>query len=429
MAPAYYLAITGSVLQRCMETLKSGHRRSLLLPAGISRLPDRVEFLVARLSDSDIRAEAGEPALFLRTASSLTEVASRLDSDPAYAPREMAIITIGTGTAAGHLSGYCLSRSDCCPLEAVRVVDAGLASIQFKRFAGPSPSPVESLRWSRTVGALGERTWRRLRDLNVAVIGCGRSGSLMANSLARVGVRSITLIDPDRLETHNVGEMDLVSLSDVPSLKVDALAERLWHSVPHLRVSSIPESALSSRALVALKGTDLFVSSVDNGSARYTAAMLAKLYLRPLLDIGTGILGAGTSRQLGADIRLILPDRCLLCFGGLADESAARSGFFGLVVSGRESPPAVDWHQQRAGSLRSLNQTATGLALRLLEDFIAARVGESTWIHLDFDRRGIPLLESRSPSPNPECPACPLAGRGDEGIAALHETLRAAASG
>src|SRR5439155_11084011 len=162
MNTVYCLSIMGTVLRHCGEALISRSRHSLLLPAGVSRLPDRMEFLVARLPGSDFRPEAHLPVLLLRTASSLTELRSAIASDPANVPCEAAIITIGLGGAAGHLAGYCLTACGARPLETVRLVDAGLPLIEFRTFAGNRTSPAEDFIWSRTVGALGDRPWRRL---------------------------------------------------------------------------------------------------------------------------------------------------------------------------------------------------------------------------------------------------------------------------
>jgi len=72
------------------------------------------------------------------------------------------------------------------------------------------------------------------------------------------------------------------------------------------------------------------------------------------------------------------PGRCLLCSGGLRDESEARRALASAEAERllRESP--ADWRQQRAGSLASLNALAAGLATRIIEDLskeILSRMG------------------------------------------------------
>lgn len=76
-------------------------------------------------------------------------------------------------------------------------------------------------RWSRTIGALGGYdAWHRLSRLHIGVVGCGRTGSLVAGMLVRLGLRRITLVDEDRVEFHNLGEMEHITERDLGLPKV-----------------------------------------------------------------------------------------------------------------------------------------------------------------------------------------------------------------
>lgn len=281
------------------------------------------------------------------------------------------------------------------------------------------PSAEERERWSRMIGALGEPAWRRMRGLRYCVVGVGRTGSLMAASLVRSGARFVTLIDPDRLERHNLDAMEGVTEEDVGRPKVAAMKERLAALVQGAsQVTALPYSITSLGALIAAKESDLLICCADHDGARLATGALANLYYKPLLDIGTGIHGAGEQRRVGADIRLILPgDRCLLCLGGVANAEQAREVF----APGPH--PVRPWNTQRAGSLRSLNQVAAHLGLRLIEDLAGDRVRRSTWIHLEFDPQGVPMLNERGGTNEPGCSLCRHGGEGDPGIGTVREIL------
>ena len=170
----------------------------------------------------------------------------------------------------------------------------------------------------------------------------------------------------------------------------------------------------------------MLVSCVDHDSARLAAAAIVTLFCKPLLDVATGVHGHGPARQMGLDVRLVFPGHCLMCCGRLGNIAEARQ-----VLASAEAERAFyaqrDWQRERAGSLASLNHCAVGLALRLLEDFIAARVQESTWMHLEFDPAGrlsvvyppVPPVRER-----PTCRLCRLSGWGADGLPQLIELWR-----
>lgn len=286
-------------------------------------------------------------------------------------------------------------------------------------------SDAERERWSRTIGALGgEAIWQRLVGLHIAVIGCSRSGSLAAVTLARSGVRHLTLIDPDVVELHNLGEMDAALAADVGRPKAEALAD-------HLRslltpgggtVAPLVASIADPAALAVVKGCEVLVSCPDHDAARLAAAIAAALYHRVPLDIGTGIhftVGDGPvrNRAMGADVRLILPgDGCLLCRGNLAAYAQAVDDLCHHRPLAALQNRQRQWHTQRAGSLRMLNQPAVGLGLQMLQNLVAERLRASTWAHIEFDAAG--RLQVTYPQPpssgqSASCPLCARAGLGD----------------
>lgn len=70
----------------------------------------------------------------------------------------------------------------------------------------------------------------------IHIIGCGAVGSLLAETIARMGFTNITLYDFDVVCSHNIANQLYVE-SDVGKLKVDALAERLLAINPDLKLS------------------------------------------------------------------------------------------------------------------------------------------------------------------------------------------------
>src|ERR1017187_7939325 len=230
---SYLLSISHSVFERCLGSLLSESVRSILLPAGICRLSDRTEFLAARMPNAEAAVDPSLPTAVIRTTTSPQGLFLSMPSGTSPGQRGTAVMTIGLGPVSGRFTAVCFSSRGPPQIESVRVVGAGMPSLRFLQRGNELPPSAQAQIWSRTIGALGHRTWRTLRDLHIAIIGCGRSGSIVAHSLARFGLRQLTLIDGDRMEIHNLGEMDLATFADLGSSKAGALQNHLRQDAPH----------------------------------------------------------------------------------------------------------------------------------------------------------------------------------------------------
>lgn len=300
-------------------------------------------------------------------------------------------------------------------IDNLRVIGPGLHRVA----RDPIAEAIHGEAFSRLRGALGSEALETLQSLRVAIVGCGRIGSLLASSLARLHVAELTLIDPDNVEGHNLDAMDGVSASDIGRRKVHAVAAGL-RAQGGANVVAIPHTVSCGLGIDAVKRADVLVSCADHALARASVAVLASLYMKPLLDIGVGIArSAGGGLERGADVRLVLPGegRCVACFGGIAQSDQMIVSLTGEVQDER-------WNVRRLGSLRSLNQIAGHLGLTLLEDLARDAISGSSWLRFAADDREGPRIEKLSGSVQSACPVCALSGRADVGLGLLPRTIR-----
>src|SRR5206468_615781 len=89
-----------------------------------------------------------------------------------------------------------------------------------------------------------------------------------------------------------------------------------------------------------------------------------------------------------------------------------------LVSQRRSRGNGEEWHRERAGSLRSLNQIAAGLGVQMLQDLVAERIQSSLWAHIECDDTGRFRISypASGPEGNASCPLCAKAGEGDAGL-------------
>jgi hypothetical protein len=416
------IVVTHADLVATLQTLTQDPRAHVSGPASVTYAADLLE---VRAISGHPQPHQRPPAALLHAATLTLALNSRESLGhqplPDLLPAHPTVVHAGllfVGSGSTRRLHAVLQRPDG-PLERVdevRIVGPGmpiLANTTTPRLT-PLP-PALALRFSRLIGTLGPLAWHRLTDSHIVVAGCGRTGSLVALSLARLGLARVTLIDPDHLEEHNLDAMDGVGMTDLGRPKVHAVRDAMQAVWPQGRVIAHARSLTALDALPLLRAGEVLISCVDDDGARWAAAVAATLYLMPLLDIGVGVHGQGAQRQMGADVRLALPgDGCLLCWGGVArpEQVATLRG-----ATGRRAHAVRDWRDERAGSLRSLNQIAVGLGLRLLEDLYAGRVNGSRWVRLSIDAGGTPtIMPMPAPTVRRSCPLCALRGLGDAGV-------------
>jgi hypothetical protein len=221
-----------------------------------------------------------------------------------------------------------------------------------------------------------------------------------------LGVRKLVLIDEDRDELHNLDATFGLTPIGLGRPKVLNRMDVLKSMRPDdLEVEALPHSVLHPLAAEALRDVDLIVTCVDRDAPRLAAALAARRWCKVHLDIGTGIFGAGAARQLGGDVRLLLPgDACVVCVGGLRNLEEARYEVAAPVRALRRGQRR-DWHEERAGSLVTMNQLAVNFGIQSWLDMLDGAVIRSLWCRLEWTSEGLPIVHFSRMTPT-GCEIC-----------------------
>ena len=108
-----------------------------------------------------------------------------------------------------------------------------------------------------------------LRKSRVAILGCGSLGSTVARLLAKAGVGSLLLVDPDIMTWPNLSRHELGAAS-IRRRKAPELAERIQQEYPHLvNVSYLCKRVgpKTWKSMDEVASSDLIVSTMGNWSA------------------------------------------------------------------------------------------------------------------------------------------------------------------
>lgn len=127
-------------------------------------------------------------------------------------------------------------------------------------------------RYRRNPGTISLKNQHRLFHCHVAVVGCGGLGGYIVEELSRVGLGTLTVIDPDVFEEHNLNRQLYSTLATLGEPKVKAVMQRAGEINP--AVTIIPKQMSLSRENGAelLDQASLVVDALDSIPARIDLA-------------------------------------------------------------------------------------------------------------------------------------------------------------
>lgn len=211
----------------------------------------------------------------------------------------------------------------------VRVSGASL-KIDFANELRPRPAFRDLFR--RTVAMWGSENHARLARLRIGIVGLGSVGSLVAETVARMGCEDLVLIDFDLVEPHNLDRLVTATECDVGRRKVDVAEDRirLVRTAETIQVRAVPSSVAEEKGYKAALDCDVLFSCVDRPRARHILNHFAYGHLIPVIDGGiVARFRNGEFRGADWQVQTVGPERiCLQCLGTYdpADVSTEAAG-------------------------------------------------------------------------------------------------------
>ena len=261
-------------------------------------------------------------------------------------------------------------------------------------------------RYNRQICAFGERGQDILRELTVAIVGLGGTGSLVAQQLAHLGVGAFILIDHDTVEETNLNRVVGAKLDSIGKLKVEVAAELISRVNSLARIHNHAGSVLTEQARKLMCNADCIFVCTDSHVSRAFLSEFAFQYLIPAFDIGVSIsANDGHVRAITGRTQMLAPGLpCLLCSNALdarvireelmTPEQRAADPYF---ISGGVKQPAVI----------SINSTMASLAVTMFLSAFTGVPARARWQSYDALTGNVRVFATK---PDSECPICGVAG-------------------
>ena len=208
------------------------------------------------------------------------------------------------------------------PLERAWIVGDRFASI--RAFDASALSIDET--FDRNVRALGGGVQEALSQLHAGIVGCGGTGSAVAEQLVRLGLRKLTLCDPDQLSASNVTRVYGSTPRDVGQNKVEVLGSHLTRIAPDIQCRLLTSMITMEPTARAFAECDVVFGCTDDNAGRLVLSRLATYLLIPVIDCGVLLSSnaAGTLTGIDGRVTTLVPGQaCLVCRGRIDTKRAA----------------------------------------------------------------------------------------------------------
>jgi len=285
-------------------------------------------------------------------------------------------MTVGTD---GHWSARIwkgdATRRSCLMSTKVRVVERSRLVV----WQQPAQSRKRSDRQRRTVQSWGDAKQTCIEAIRIGIVGLGSVGSIVAEGLARIGVRDVVLIDHDTVEEHNLDRLINASARDVGKRKTDIAerAIRLGSSASAVNIVNLPMPLQTLEAYRQAKDCDILVSCVDGPVARDILNRIAYRDGIPVVDGGVEIRTNSTTGNMYAarwKSHVVNPEtECLRC-----KQQYTSSDVMTELDGSWTRPAYIRAHNERLGDQNVFN-VSLAVGSEMLNMIVRMLVADSWW--------------------------------------------------
>lgn len=137
---------------------------------------------------------------------------------------------------------------------------------------------------------LGDRTYEKITDHHILLVGVGGVGGAALEALARFGMKKITVIDFDTVDETNLNRQLISSRSNIGKLKTEAAVDRVLSINPDCDIKGINiflnEENMS---LISDLSPDYVIDAIDSVRSKLDLIQYCREHSIPIVSsMGTG---------------------------------------------------------------------------------------------------------------------------------------------
>lgn len=114
---------------------------------------------------------------------------------------------------------------------------------------------------------IGKTGQKKIEQANIAIIGVGGLGCIVADTLTRMGVKSISIFDDDEIELSNIHRQILYTHEDIGKKKTTIARQRLKKINPKVQIKTYKK--LTKKNLEKLDTVNIILECTDSLPTRH----------------------------------------------------------------------------------------------------------------------------------------------------------------
>lgn len=149
--------------------------------------------------------------------------------------------------------------------------------------------------FARHLGLIDPDEQARIRRSRVAILGMGGVGGIHLVTLARLGVGSFHIADPDRFELANFNRQYGASMNTIGRGKAEVMAEQARAINPEIQLRVFSEAVTPANVGAVLEGVDVLVDGIDFFALEARRLVFREARRRGIWAVTAGPLGFSTA--------------------------------------------------------------------------------------------------------------------------------------
>jgi proteasome lid subunit RPN8/RPN11 len=238
-----------------------------------------------------------------------SSVAGWLDDDLPHA----SAIMLPNGQIFGR---FVFEEGEFFPIQLVSVCGSELKFWLSESCSGNIPAFAQ-----RHAQAFGAGTTSKLQQLSIAVVGASGTGSPVIQTLARLGVGRLVIVDPDVIEEKNLNRIIGSTYDDAIAKrsKVEVFAREIERIGLGMEVTPLALDLSSTDAIKEVAACDIVIGCMDGVVGRDILNRIATYYSIPYFDVGIRLDadGKGGIDQICGSVHYLQPGKSSLLSRGV----------------------------------------------------------------------------------------------------------------